>query len=202
MEAIEIAGADGHFTLRSTQRPMPRPGPEEVLIRVRAAGVNGHDVHQVHRGSHPLDEGETDLPGLEVAGEIVEVGASVEESRAGDRVCALLRGGGYAEFAVAHQALCLPIPAGLDWVQAAALPEACFTVWSNVFIDGRLEPGESFLMNGGTSGIGVTAIHAAVRSDGFLGMRGLRPALPDMISSPLFSSRSGLRWWGAESSGW
>jgi NADPH2:quinone reductase len=158
MEAMEIAGVDGHFALRSTQRPMPQPGPEDVLIRVRAAGVNGHDVHQVHRGSHPLDEGETDLPGLEVAGEIVAVGASVEESRAGDRVCALLRGGGYAEFAIAREALCLPIPTGLNWVQAAALPEACFTVWSNVFIDGRLEPGESFLMNGGTSGIGVTAI--------------------------------------------
>jgi len=155
MKAIVIDGGKGPpEALHLGEVEKPTPGPGQILIRVEAAGVNRPDVIQ-RLGFYPPPPGAPSTMGLEVAGEVVE-GAG--RWKAGDRVCALLGGGGYAEFAIAHQAQCLPIPAGLDWVQAAALPEACFTVWSNVFIDGRLEPGESFLMNGGTSGIGVTAI--------------------------------------------
>lgn len=158
MMAVEIAARSGSFELSPTQRCRPRPGNGEVLIRVHAAGVNGHDVHQLHSGGHPLRSGETDLPGLEVAGEIVEVGPGAVRWREGDRVCALLRGGGYAEYAVAPAGNCLPAPSNLSWAEAAVLPETFFTVWSNVFIDCGLASGESFLMNGGTSGIGVAAI--------------------------------------------
>ncbi|MEM8935259.1 MAG: NAD(P)H-quinone oxidoreductase [Pseudomonadota bacterium] len=157
MNAIEITGPGGPEVLGAASRPIPKPGVNEVLIRVRAAGVNGHDLHQRHRGHHPIAPGETDLPGLEVSGEIERIGDGVEEFVAGDKVCALLRGGGYAEYVVAPVGQVLPIPAGLNWTQAAALPEACFTVWSNVYVEAALQPGESFLMNGGTSGIGVTA---------------------------------------------
>jgi len=161
MRAVEIRSADGHFELAETTRSVPSPGPGEVLIRVRAAGVNGHDVHQLHNGGHPIRPGETDLPGLEVAGEIASVGADVSRWSAGDRVCALLRGGGYAEYAIAPAGNCLPAPEGLSWAQAAVLPETFFTVWSNVFLDCALGQDESFLMNGGTSGIGVAAIQIA-----------------------------------------
>jgi NADPH2:quinone reductase len=161
MRTVEIRGAAGHFELAETTRPVPSPAAGEVLIRVRAAGVNGHDVHQLHNGGHPILAGETDLPGLEVSGEIVSVGADVARWSPGDRVCALLRGGGYAEYAVAPAGNCLPAPAGLSWAQAAVLPETFFTVWSNVFIDCALGQDESFLMNGGTSGIGVAAIQIA-----------------------------------------
>lgn len=161
MAAVEIAGTSNSFALSPTRRPRPRPGNGEVLIEVHAAGVNGHDVHQLHNGGHPLRPGETDLPGLEVAGEIVEVGPGATRWRIGDRVCALLRGGGYAEYAVAPAGNCLPAPSNLSWAEAAVLPETYFTVWSNVFIDCALSPGESFLMNGGTSGIGVAAIQIA-----------------------------------------
>lgn len=159
--AIGRDGDDGHHALRLETRPVPAPAPAEVLIRVHAAGVNGHDIHQIHNGGHPLRAGETDLPGLEVAGEIVACGADVSRWRIGDRVCALLRGGGYAEYATAPQGNVLPIPGDLDWAEAAVLPETHFTVWSNVFVDCALAPGERFLMNGGTSGIGVAAIQIA-----------------------------------------
>lgn len=152
---------EGHFALLPTRRPIPAPVDGEVLIRVHAAGVNGHDVHQIHNGGHPILPGETDLPGLEVSGEIVAIGAGVTRWQPGDAVCALLRGGGYAEYAVAPQGNCLPKPDNLGWTEAAVLPETFFTVWSNVFVDCGLSDGESFLMNGGTSGIGVAAIQIA-----------------------------------------
>lgn len=161
MHAAEIHQDAGHFVLRATQRPMPVPGPNEVLVKVHAAGVNGHDVHQLHNGGHPILPGETDVPGLEVSGEIVKTGRDVTRWQVGDPVCALLRGGGYAEYAVAPQGNCLPKPRNLDWAQAAALPETFFTVWSNVFVDCELRDHETFLMNGGTSGIGVAAIQIA-----------------------------------------
>lgn len=161
MHAVEICGQDGHFGLSPTRRPVPMPQPNEVLIAVRAAGVNGHDVHQIHNGGHPIKPGETDLPGLEVAGTIIAIGRDVVRWIPGDRVAALLRGGGYAEYAVAPEGNCLPMPANLEWAQAAVLPETFFTVWSNIFVDAGIAPGESFLMNGGTSGIGVAAIQIA-----------------------------------------
>lgn len=154
---IVKAGNDG-FHLEYAERPIPVPGDGEVLIRIHAAGVNGHDVHQVHRGHHPIAPGETDLPGLEVSGTIVAAAGDVGRWKVGDRVCALLRGGGYAEYCVAAAALCLPIPDGVTLAEAASLPETFFTVWSNVIVDAGLTEGECFLMNGGTSGIGVTAI--------------------------------------------
>lgn len=161
MNVAEIVREDDHFTIAAAQRPVPIPKSGEVLIAVHAAGVNGHDVHQMHRGGHPVMPEETDLPGLEVAGEIVAIGDSVCRWRVGDRVCALLRGGGYAEYALAPAGNCLPIPGELSYEQAAVLPETMFTVWSNVFVDMALSPGETFLMNGGTSGIGVAAIQMA-----------------------------------------
>jgi NADPH2:quinone reductase len=137
------------------------PGPGEVLIRVHAAGVNGHDVHHRHNGSHPIEPGETDLPGLEVSGVIEACGAGVTGWKVGDKTCALVRGGGYAEYCLARFEHCMPIPPGFTMLQAASLPETCFTVWSNVYVESALKPGERFLMNGGTSGIGVTAIQIA-----------------------------------------
>ena len=153
-----VKAGDGSFHLEYAERPVTVPGDGEVLICVHAAGVNGHDVHQVHRGHHPIAPGETDLPGLEVSGTIVETGGDVGRWKVGDQVCALLRGGGYAEYCVAAAGLCLPIPDGVTLAEAASLPETFFTVWSNVMIDAGLAAGECFLMNGGTSGIGVTAI--------------------------------------------
>lgn len=161
MSAVEIRKDAGHHILSETRRPIPTPSAGEVLIRVRAAGVNGHDVHQIHNGGHPIRPGETDLPGLEVSGEIIAVGPDVSRWSVGDRVCALLRGGGYAEYAVAPAGNCLPAPEGLTWAEAAVLPETFFTVWSNVLVDCDLKAGETFLMNGGTSGIGVAAIQIA-----------------------------------------
>ncbi len=158
MKVIEISGPGGPEVLTEATNPRPAPADGEVLIRVRAAGVNGHDLHHRARGSHPVKPGETQLPGLEVAGEIAAVGGGVNKWKTGDKVCTLLRGGGYAEYAVAPEGQCLPVPKGYSWIEAAALPEAAFTVWSNVFEEAGLQPGESFLMNGGTSGIGVTAI--------------------------------------------
>jgi putative PIG3 family NAD(P)H quinone oxidoreductase len=159
MRVSEIArDEDGHWRLVPGERAIPVPGEGEVLIQVHSAGVNGHDVHQVHRGGHPIAVGETDLPGLEVSGTIVAVGDGVQRWKSGDAVCALMRGGGYAEYAVAAAPLCLPLPEAVGLAAAASLPEALFTVWSNVMVDAALLPGETFLMNGGTSGIGVTAI--------------------------------------------
>jgi putative PIG3 family NAD(P)H quinone oxidoreductase len=142
------------------ERPQPKPAAGEVLIRVAAAGVNRPDVSQ-RRGSYPPPPGASDIPGLEVAGTIVEIGAEVRDWRTGDDVCALVAGGGYAEFCVAPAPQCLPVPRGLDMVAAAAIPETFFTVWTNVFERGRLQSGEWILIHGGSSGIGTTAIQLA-----------------------------------------
>jgi putative PIG3 family NAD(P)H quinone oxidoreductase len=142
------------------RRPVPSPGPGEVLIRVAAAGVNRPDILQrLGRYSPPPEA--SDLPGLEVAGTVAAVGAGVDAWQTGDAVCALLAGGGYAEYALAPAPQCLPIPGGLTPVEAAALPETTFTVWTNVFEQGRLAPGETLLVHGGASGIGTTAIPLA-----------------------------------------
>jgi NADPH2:quinone reductase len=160
MQAVEISSFGAPEVLRLTQRPVPAPGAGEVLIRVRASGVNRPDVLQ-RSGAYPPPPGASDLPGLEVAG-VIESGDADAMAKAGlrigDRVCALVAGGGYAQWCVAPTGQCLPVPAGLDDVQAAALPETFFTVWSNVFDRGRLRAGETLLVQGGTSGIGVTAI--------------------------------------------
>lgn len=144
--------------LTLAERPVPECGDRDVLIRVMAAGVNRPDVAQ-RKGHYPAPKGAVpDIPGLEVAGEIVLVGKGVTSLKPGDEVCALVTGGGYAEYCVAPEQQCLPIPQGLSFVEAASLPETFFTVWSNVFDRGRFREGESFLVHGGTSGIGVTAI--------------------------------------------
>lgn len=163
MQAVEISAFGAPEVLRLTERPMPVAGGGEVLIRVHASGVNRPDVLQ-RSGAYPPPPGASDLPGLEVAG-VIESGdadALVAAGLAvGDRVCALVAGGGYAEYCVAPVGQCLPVPAGFDDVQAASLPETFFTVWSNVFDRARLQPGETLLIQGGTSGIGVTAIQLA-----------------------------------------
>lgn len=163
MQAVEISAFGAPEVLRLAQRPMPAAGAGEVLIRVRASGVNRPDVLQ-RSGAYPPPPGASDLPGLEVAG-VIESGdadAMVAAGLAvGDRVCALVAGGGYAEYCVAPVGQCLQVPAGFDDVQAASLPETFFTVWSNVFDRARLQPGETLLIQGGTSGIGVTAIQLA-----------------------------------------
>jgi len=160
MIAIEINGKGGPEVLTPVERPLSHPGPGEVLIRVFAAGVNRPDVLQ-RRGMYPPPPGASDIPGLEVAGEIETTGDGVTEWRGGDRVCALVSGGGYAEYCVAPAPQCLPIPKGMDPVAAAALPETFFTVWTNVFDRGRLQAGETALFHGGASGIGTTAIQLA-----------------------------------------
>jgi NADPH:quinone reductase len=163
MRAVEITSFGGPEVLRLGERPVPQPGAGEVLIRVLASGINRPDVLQ-RLGHYAPPPGTSDLPGLEVAG-VVESGdaAAMAEAgiRVGDRVCALVAGGGYAEWCVAPVAQCLPVPAGLSDIEAASLPETFFTVWSNVFDRGRLQTGESLLVQGGTSGIGVTAIQLA-----------------------------------------
>jgi NADPH2:quinone reductase len=160
MRAIEITQFGRPDVLRETDRPDPIAGPGELLIRVAASGINRPDVLQ-RRGHYPVPPGASDLPGLEVAGSVV-AGDVAELAAAGlqlgDRICALVAGGGYAQLCVAPIAQCLPVPAGLSDVEAASLPETFFTVWSNVFDRGRLQRGETLLVHGGTSGIGVTAI--------------------------------------------
>ncbi len=160
MTCIEITEPGGPEVLKPTTRPVPEPGPGEVLLRVAAAGINGPDIYQ-RRGFYPAPPGVTDIPGLEVSGTVVATGNEVDQWREGDQVCALTAGGGYAEYCVAPAPQCLPIPKGLDLVQAAALPETFFTVWTNVFERARLRPGESFLVHGGGGGIGTTAIQVA-----------------------------------------
>ncbi len=160
MIAVEIVGKGGPEVLVPAERPRPVPGTHDVLIKVAAAGVNRPDVMQ-RKGGYPPPPGASDIPGLEVAGTIVEVGASVREWRVGDEVCALVSGGGYAEYCAAPAPQCLPIPRGLDAVAAAAVPETFFTVWTNVFDRGRLISGEWILIHGGSSGIGTTAIQLA-----------------------------------------
>jgi NADPH2:quinone reductase len=157
MRAIEIAQPGGPDVLRLVERPVPQPGSGDVLIRVAAAGVNRPDVFQ-RLGRYTPPPGASDLPGLEVAGTVEAVGAEVTRWRRGDAVCALLAGGGYAEYCVAPAPQCLPIPSRLDFVAAAAVPETFLTVWANVFDRGALQSGESILVHGGSSGIGTTAI--------------------------------------------
>ena len=157
MLAIEISKPGGPEVLVPVERPKPELAPGEVLIKVEAAGVNRPDVMQ-RMGQYPPPPGASDIPGLEVAGVIVKVAHGVSEWRIGDRVCALVAGGGYAELCVAPAPQCLPVPRGLDVVQAAAIPETFFTVWTNVFERGHLKAGESILIHGGSSGIGTTAI--------------------------------------------
>src|SRR5271165_3467344 len=160
MTVVEIAAPGGPEQLKTAVRPMPRPAEGEVLVKVAAAGVNRPDVMQ-RQGRYPPPPGASDIPGLEIAGEVVALGPDVSGVRVGDRVTALLPGGGYARYAVAAAALCLPIPDGLGMIEAAALPETFFTVWTNLFERGRLQAGETVLIHGGTSGIGTTAIQLA-----------------------------------------
>jgi len=160
MKAIEITKPGPPDVLVVAERPKPSPAAGEVLVKVSAAGVNRPDVMQ-RMGQYPPPPGVTDIPGLEIAGVVEEVGAGVREWHAGDRVCALVAGGGYAEYCVAPAPQCLPVPKGMDFVHAAAIPETFFTVWTNVFERGRLKPGESVLVHGGSSGIGTTAIQLA-----------------------------------------
>ncbi|MCI0667440.1 MAG: NAD(P)H-quinone oxidoreductase [Methylococcaceae bacterium] len=160
MTVIEIAKTGDPDVLSPVQRPLPQPGCDEVLIKVSAAGVNRPDVMQ-RKGLYPPPPGASDIPGLEIAGAIVSLGSDVKNLFVGDEVCVLVTGGGYAEYCLAPAALCLPIPRGLSHIQAAALPEAFYTVWTNVFERGALVRGERFLVHGGSSGIGTTAIQMA-----------------------------------------
>jgi putative PIG3 family NAD(P)H quinone oxidoreductase len=160
MIAIAITRPGPPDVLHPVEMPDPATGPSEVLIRVAAAGVNRPDVMQ-RLGKYPPPPGASEIPGLEVAGTIVACGPGVRRWRTGDRVCALVAGGGYAELCVAPDAQCLPVPSTLDLTAAGAVPEAFFTVWANAFDRGRLRKGETFLVHGGSSGIGTTAIQMA-----------------------------------------
>jgi putative PIG3 family NAD(P)H quinone oxidoreductase len=157
MRAIDAAAPGGPEVLEMVERPVPAPGNGDVLIRVRAAGVNRPDVMQ-RRGLYPPPPGAPSIPGLEVAGIIVATGPGAATEMCGEAVCALVPGGGYAEYAVARADICLPVPAGVSMVEAAALPETFFTVWTNLFQRGKAKAGETVLVHGGTSGIGTTAI--------------------------------------------
>ena len=158
--SIEITQPGGPEVLQATSRDMPVLTDSQVLIKVAAAGVNRPDVFQ-RMGFYPPPPGVTDIPGLEASGTIVAVGSAVQRWKVGDQVCALLSGGGYAEYAVAEESICLPIPEGLSLTDAAALPETCFTVWHNLFERAELQAGEWLLVHGGSSGIGTTAIQMA-----------------------------------------
>jgi len=160
MTAVEIAAPGGPEQLKPAVRPMPQPGEGEVLVRVQAAGVNRPDVMQ-RQGRYPPPPGASDLPGMEIAGEIVALGPKVSGWSVGDKITSLLPGGGYAQYAVAAAALCMPIPAGLSMVEAAAIPETFLTVWTNLFERGHCKAGDVVLIHGGTSGIGTTAIQLA-----------------------------------------
>ena len=160
MIAIAISKPGGPDVLRPVEMPVPKPGPREVLIRVAAAGVNRPDVMQ-REGKYPPPLGASDIPGLEVSGTVAACGSDARRWREGDEVCALVSGGGYAEYCAAPDVQCLPIPSSVDLASAAAMPETFFTVWTNVFERGRLRPRESFLVHGGASGIGTTAIQMA-----------------------------------------
>jgi NADPH2:quinone reductase len=160
MTAIAVAGKGGPEVLQPVTLPVPQPGARQLLIKVAAAGINRPDVMQ-RLGLYPPPKGHSEIPGLEVAGTVAALGEGTERFKMGDPVMALVNGGGYAEYCLADEGACLPVPASLDMVQAAAIPEAFFTVWHNVFERGALKPGEWFLMHGGTSGIGVTAIQLA-----------------------------------------
>jgi NADPH:quinone reductase len=159
MTAISIAHAGGPEVLQPITRPVPQPDTGQVLIKVGYAGVNRHDCGQRQRGFGP--KGATDIPGLEVSGEVAAIGSGVTRWKPGDRVCALVNGGGYAEYCIAAEPVTMPIPEGFDLKLAAALPETLFTVWLNVFMLGRLKADEWLLVHGGSSGIGTTAIQLA-----------------------------------------
>ncbi len=161
MTVIEAKGAGGPEVLVPAMRPLPAPGPGEILIEVKAAGINRPDVLQ-RQGLYPPPKGAPDILGMEVAGKVVALGPGATRFMVGDLVCALVSGGGYAEFCAVPEAMSLPIPQGLTLIEAAALPEAVFTVWHNVFERGSLKPGEWLLVHGGASGIGTTAIQIAV----------------------------------------
>jgi NADPH2:quinone reductase len=160
MRAVEISQPGGPEVLKLTDVPKPAPKPNEIVVKVAAAGVNRPDVLQ-RMGLYPVPSGASPLPGLEIAGEVVQLGSEAKNWKVGDRVCALANGGGYAEFCAVPAVQALPIPKNLSMADAASLPETFFTVWSNVYDRGRLAPGESLLVQGGTSGIGVTAIQMA-----------------------------------------
>lgn len=160
MTCIEIRQPGGPEALVPGVRPLPRPEPGEVLIRVAAAGINRPDVIQ-RQGHYPPPAGASDIPGLEVAGTVAALGEGVETLTVGQEVCALVTGGGYAQYCTAADVCCLPVPRDYDMVRAGALPETFFTVWHNVFQRGRLRPGETLLVHGGSSGIGTTAIQLA-----------------------------------------
>ncbi len=160
MTAVEIIGKGGPEVLQVSEIPTPSPGDGQVLIAVEAAGLNRPDIMQ-RNGVYPAPKGHSTIPGLEVAGTVISSGANVEYPKIGERVMALVNGGGYAAFCVAEAGSCLPVPQGLSMIEAAAVPETFFTVWHNVFERGALKEGEWFLVHGGTSGIGVTAIQLA-----------------------------------------
>jgi NADPH2:quinone reductase len=157
MAVVAIAGKGGPEVLVPETRPTPEPGPGQLLIRVKAAGINRPDVLQ-RKGTYPAPKGHSEIPGLEVAGEVAKLGPGTSRFRAGDRVMALVNGGGYAEYCLADEGSCLPVPERLSFVEAAGVPETFFTVWHNVFERGALKSGEWLLVHGGTSGIGTTAI--------------------------------------------
>ena len=160
MIAIAIRAPGGPEVLVPEQRAVPQPGEGEVLVKVAAAGVNRPDVMQ-RKGLYPPPQGATDIPGLEIAGEVVALGAGVTRWKVGDRVMALVVGGGYAEYCLAHESHCLPVPASLSMIEAAAIPETFLTVWHNTFERGGLKAGETLLVHGGSSGIGTAAIQLA-----------------------------------------
>jgi NADPH:quinone reductase len=160
MTAIAIRAPGGPEMLVPEKRAVPHPGAGEVLVKVAAAGVNRPDVVQ-RQGHYPPPKGATDIPGLEIAGEVVALGQGATRWKLGDQVMALVVGGGYAEYCPAHESHCLPVPAGLTLTEAAAIPETFFTVWHNTFERGQLKAGETFLVHGGSSGIGTTAIQLA-----------------------------------------
>ena len=160
MTAVAIREPGGPLVLKPETRRLPAPGDGDILIRVKAAGVNRPDVLQ-RQGAYPPPPGASDLPGLEVSGEIAALGDNAERWREGDTVAALTPGGGYAEYAVVHGSNALPVPRGFTFTEAAALPETCFTVWHNVFQRGGLREGETLLVHGGSSGTGTTAIQLA-----------------------------------------
>jgi NADPH2:quinone reductase len=160
MRAVEVTKPGGPEVLKIAERPVPQPKPHEILVKVAAAGVNRPDILQ-RMGLYAVPPDASDLPGLEIAGTVAAVGASVKMWKTGDQVCALVHGGGYAEYCAVPEVQALPVPKGLSLTEAASLPETFFTVYSNVFDRGGLKAGESFLVQGGSSGIGVTAIQMA-----------------------------------------
>ena len=160
MRAVEISRPGGPEVLKVAELPKPAPKANEILVKIAAAGVNRPDVLQ-RAGNYPVPPDASPLPGLEIAGEVVELGAAVKLWQRGDKVCALANGGGYAEYCAVPETQALPVPRGLSMAEAASLPETFFTVWGNVYDRGRLAPGETLLVQGGSSGIGVTAIQMA-----------------------------------------